>query len=439
MWYTGLTIGLVLCLVSHARAQSEATSEMSLSLQEALDIALAQHPTLRMGQTEMEAARQRVRQKMTDYLPRGVYTYRYTRQQIPLTTAVGGIEVEGGLRQRTISQTFNFNSADFSLSQLLFDFGRTLDSIRSAAASAEASLFDLETTRQTVIFNTKRAYYGVLSAQRLLQVAEETVRQNQQHLDEARARFKVGIAPRFDVTQSQVQLSNAELNLVTARNDVDLAHETLRTAMGVTRPLTFTLVDALDHRAVIFDGEALLTRAYTNRPELHSLRAQRKAAAEHVSSLRKHYLPSVSGDVQYNWTGRAYPLQEGWLWGVRLTVPLFDDILTTFQVGEARADLQNLEAQEDNLRQQIALEVRQSFLSLRQAAERIRVSEQALVQARENLGLAEGRYSTGLGNIIELTGAQVLLTSAHANNIQALYTFKTVMAELERVVGQRLE
>jgi outer membrane protein TolC len=290
-----------------------------------------------------------------------------------------------------------------------------------------------------VILNTKQAYYSTLSSQRLLQVAGETVRQNLKHLEEAQARFDVGLAPRFDVTQARVQVSNAELNLVTARHNVALARETLRTAMGVTGPFPYTLMDTLERQEFPFDDEALLTQAYANRPELRSIRAQQRSAAEQVSSLRKQYLPSVSGNAQYNWTGREHPLEDGWIWGVTLTVPLFDSILTTAEVGEGQANLRGLQAQEEDLRQQIALEVRQSWLNLRQAAESIRISEQTLVEARENLDIAEGRYSTGVGNIIELTDAQVSLTSAQANNVQALYSYKTAVAQLEKAIGQSLE
>lgn len=438
MRHAVLFVSLLFFLVCSARAQ-EPSAETTLTLQEAIGIALTHHPTLRMGQATVEAAQRRVQQEVAGYLPRGAYTYTYSRQQRPLTAAVGGVEVSGGLRTRTSSQTFNFNSTSVGMSQLLFDFGRTLAAIRSAQASVEASTADLETIRQTVIFNTKQAYYTVLSAQRLLQVAEETVQQNRKHLEEAQARFEVGLVPQFDVTQARVQVSNAELNLVTARNNVAVARETLRTAMGLPSPFTFTLADTLERSAVVFADEALLAQAYANRPELRSLRAQQRAAAERVSALRKQYLPSVSGNAQYNWTGREYPLQEGWLWGVTLTVPLFDSILTTAQVGEAQANLRNLEAQHENLRQQVTLEVRQSILNLREAEERIRVSEQVLLEARENLDLAAGRYSAGVGNIIEVTDAQVSLTSARANNIQALYTYKTVVAELEKAIGRPLE
>ena len=184
-----LAIGLLLCLLPNDGAQGESSTPASLTLQEALDTALARHPTLRIGQAAVEAAQQRVWQQEAGYPPRGAYTYTYTRQQRPLTAAVGGVQSSGG-QQRATSQLFNFNSTNFGMSQLLFDFGRTLDSIRSAVASVEASTADLETTRQTVILNSKQAYYGVLSSQRLLQVAEETVQQNQKHLEEAQARFQ---------------------------------------------------------------------------------------------------------------------------------------------------------------------------------------------------------------------------------------------------------
>lgn len=428
---------LLFALLLRKEGQGAPSQDTTLTLQEAVDTALAQHPTLRVGQATIEAAQQRVQQQIAGYLPRGGYTYNYTRKQQAITAAVGG--VQAGQQQRATSQLFNFNSTNFSMSQLLFDFGRTLDSIRSAIASVEASTADLETTRQTVILNTRQAYYSVLASQRLLQVADETVQQNQKHLEEAQARFDVGLAPRFDVTQAQVQLSNAQLNQVTARNNVALARETLRTAMGVTGPFLFTLVDTLERGTLTLNDASLLTQAYANRPELRSIQAQQRATAEQVSALQKQYLPSVAGNAQYNWTGRQYPLQQGWLWGVTLTFPLFDDFLTVGQVGEAQANLRGLQAQEDNLRQQIALEVRQSLLNLRQAEESIRVSEQTVVQAQENLAIAEGRYAAGVGNIIELTDAQVSLTSAQANNIQALATYKTTVAQLEKAVNQRLE
>lgn len=439
MQFTAVVLVSVMVLSAQARAEEETAHAPPLTLQEAVATALRNHPTIRMGQATVEAAQQRVRQQVAGYLPTGGYTYTYSRQARPLTAAVGGVDIGETQQRRTVTQFFNFNSTNFQINQLLFDFGKTLNSIQSAIASTEASTADLETTKQEVIFNTKQAYYSVLSSQRLLGVAEETVRQNQKHLEEAQARFDVGVAPRFDVTQAQVQVSNAELSRVEARNNVALGFETLRRAMGQNEPLRVKLLDQLAHRPVSLSEETIAQEAYVRRPELESIRAQQRASSERMSVLKKQFLPSVSGTAQYNWTGREYPLQEGWMWGVTLTMPLFDSILTTAQLGEEQATLRNLQAQEENLRQQVTLEVRQGVLNLRRAEESIRVNEQTLVQARENLDLAEGRYAAGVGNIIEVTDAQVSLTSAQANNITALYDYKTALAELEKAVGSSLE
>jgi outer membrane protein TolC len=408
-------------------------------VQEAVETALTHHPTVRIGTTAVEAAQARVRQQVAGYLPRGAYTYALTRQQRPVNSAVGGVQIGGGGQQQTISQIFNFHSTNFSMSQLLFDFGRTLDAIRSASASVDASAADLEATRQTIIVNTKQAYYGLLSSQQLLGVAEETVRQNQKHLEDAQARLEVGIAPRFDVTQAQVQVSTAELDLVTARNNVALGQETLRTTMGVRDFTDFVLIDMPAHQPVAIDDAEIVQQAYRFRPELHSIQAQQQTASQRVSSLQKQMLPSLSGNAQYNWTGRAHPLPEGWIIGATLTVPLFDDILTVAQVSEAQATLRGLEAQEEDLRQQVALDVRRSVLEMRRAEQSIRLSEQTVIQARENLELAEGRYSAGVGNIIEVTDAQVSFSSARANRIQAVYSYKTALAQLERALGKSLD
>jgi outer membrane protein len=436
---TAVVLVGVLVLLAQARAEEETAQAPPLTLQAAVDTALHNHPTIRMGQATVEAAQQRVRQQIAGYLPTGGYTYTYTRQARPLTSAVGGVDIGGTQQRRTVTQFFNFNSTNFQINQLFFDFGKNLKEIQAAVAATEASTADLETTKQDVIFNTKQAYYSVLSSQQLLGVAEETVQQNQKHLEEAQARFEVGVAPRFDVTRAQVQLSNAELARVEARNNVALGFETLRRAMGQNEPLHVRLIEQLEHPPVSFSDEVVMQEAYARRPELESIKAQQRASSEQISALKKQFLPSVSGTAQYNWTGREYPLQEGWLWGVTLTMPLFDSILTTAQLGEAQAIRRNLQAQEENIHQQVTLEVNQGLLNLRRAEESIRVNEQTVIQARESLELAEGRYSAGVGNIIEVTDAQLAFTLAQANNIKALYDYKTALAELEKAVGSPLE
>ena len=420
-----LAVAAFLALPAVAWAQERKT------LAECIEIALRQQPTLRAAAATVAAGRERVWEAAAAYLPQVSASYLASRRHASSSSLIGS----GGTMKN--AKTFPYYTTGATLSQVLFDFGQNLELIHAAQASAEALAADEQTQHDTVVFNVQQAYFALLAAYRLRDVAEETVAQNQKHLDLAQGRFDVGLAPRIDVTTAQVQLAQAELNRVTARNNVSLGRETLRNAIGLMGPLDFDIVDSLERAQVEVGDDQALDLAYANRPELRSLAAQMRAEAERVKAIEKDYLPKVTGSGSYTWSGSQYPLQQSWNFGAAVNLSLFNGGLTTAQVGEAKANLDNLRATEEATRQNVTLEVRTALLNLRQQAESIVVADKGLQQARENLALAEGRYKTGVGNIIELTDAQVALVSAEASRVQALVGYRTALATLERSTAYR--
>lgn len=425
-------MGAVICLVVavavpavELRAQE---SPPAKTLADCIALALDNHPRLKAAAATAAAGAARARQALANYLPQVSATYSANRRN---TSAAAGT----GTNLGTQADTFNFYSTGVSFSQLLFDFGQALHGIRAARANQQALAADATSEREIVIVTVKRAYFDLLAARRLLAVAEQTVRQSQQQLELAHGRFDVGLAPKFDVTRAQVQLASAELNQLTARNNVALARETLANALGLTGALDFEILDTLDaHELHVSESEALAA-AYDHRPELHSLRAQQLAATEQVAALQTRYLPYVTGGGNYTWTGSDYPLQSSWNLGASVNLSIFNGGLTAAQIGEAKANLSQVQFTAEVTRQTIALEVRQAALNLEQAAESIRVSEKGEQQARENLELATGRYHAGVGSIIELTDAQAAFTSAEASHVQSLYSYQTAVAALEKATA----
>jgi outer membrane protein len=408
------------------------------TLDECIALALAQQPTLRSADASVEAARERVWQSAAAYLPQVTANYNANRRSTTAGNLTGGGgSFTGGAGQR--QQTFNFFSTGVALSQVLFDFGQNLALVHRAKALQSSAAADADTQRDTVVFDVSQSYFGLLAAYRLRDVSDETVRQNQQHLDLAQGRFEVGFAPKFDVTQAQVQLAQAELAQVTARNNVTLGRETLRNALGLSGPLAFDIVDVLEARPVSLDDEAAVDLAFANRPELRSIRAQRDAAVQQIAAIQKDYLPKVNGSANYTFSGSSYPLQDNWNIGASVNLSVFNGGLTTAQVGEARANLSVIEANEESLRQNVELEVRQAMANVQQGRESVRVADKANRQAHENVELAEGRYATGAGSIIELTDAQASLASAEASLVQARVNYRIAVASLERATGQRFE
>lgn len=429
------TILVTLLLLSATPSEVRGEPPPKKTLAECVAIAAANHPDLKAASASVDAGHQRTLQAISGALPQIDANYSADRRNTSASARTGA-QIVGQNTNR--SQTFNFYSTGVSLSQILFDFGQSLDAIRSAQATEKSLRADESTARQTVLFNAKQAYFNLLTAARLLDVTEENVRQDHKHLDLAQGRFDVGLATRFDVTQAQVQLANAELARVTARNNVSVARETLRNALGIEGPLDFDIVDTLNLHDVQMDEAKALELAYDHRPELISQRLQHEALAEQIAALQKRYLPNITGDASYTYRGSDYPLESSWNVGASVNLSLFNGGLTTAQIGEARANLANLKYREQSLRQQVSLQVRQAVLNRTQALESIRVSDKGLQQARENLALAEGRYSTGVGNIIELTDAQASLTTAEGNNVQALSNYKTAVAALEQATAQSL-
>ena len=428
------TIAWVVCLSLLPYELAAADDLATKTLAECIEIAVQQHPSLKAAAASVGAGHQRVWQAASNYLPQVDATYGANRRNSSVSARIGGTASNVG----TQSQTFNFYNTGVSFTQVLFDFGQTLASIRSAQAAQQSLEADLSTQRDTVVLNVKQAYFNLLAAKRLLKVADDTVHQNEKHLEQAQGRYDVGMAPKFDVTNVQVQLAQAQLNQLTARNNVAVARETLRNALGMIGPLNFDIADDFGSRRVQISSEEALALAYDKRPELLSIQAQERSTEETISSLQKNYLPNLTGNGAYTWTGNDYPLESSWNIGANLNLSIFNGGLTTAQVGEAKFNLSNLKFNEDVLRQNIALEVRQAVLNLQQAAESIHVAEKGLQQARENLDLADGRYKTGVGNIIELTDAQTSLTTAEANYVQALYNYQNSVAAVEKATAQQL-
>jgi len=427
---TALALGaLLLGSRMAAPAPARAEDEPKKTLAECLAIAIEQHPDLKAAQAAAQVGHEQTWEAISTALPQINAIYgaqrRHTSAAASTAAQIGGSP-----------STFGFYSTGITFSQILFDFGQSLAGIKAAQATERSLQANADTARETVLFNVKQGYFNLLQASRLLAVADENVRANQKHLDLANGRFDVGVATRFDITQAEVLLINAQLAQLNARNNVALARETFRNALGIDGPLDFGIADTLDVHDVHVDPDKAVDLAYDHRPELASLRLQEESVNGQIVALERSYLPTINGNANYSYTGSSYPLENSWNFGATVNLSVFNGGLTTAQVGAAKANLAQLKAQEQSLRHQVALQVRQAVLNLAQASESIQVSEKGLQSAGENLAIAEGQYSAGIGNIIALTDAQALLTTAEGNNVQALAGYHTALAALEQATAQ---
>jgi outer membrane protein len=413
---------LLLMLIIPFKTEAEEVIKKGemLDLQRCIEIAIKRHPNIIAAMSTVDVNRSRIGQAQANYYPQLNWSSGYSRYS-PVS--------------RTTSRSFDEYTSSATLKQNIYDFGKTAAQVDIQRLNLNSSRLDMENAAEQIILNVKQAYYGLLQAKRSRDVALESVKQFEQHLEQARGFYEVGTKPKFDVTKAEVDLSNAKLNLIKAENALKIAKVNLNNALGLPDAPEYEIEDNLFFKKYEIPIEDAIKRAYENRPDLKSVIAKKNAAESSIDLAKKGYYPTLSGNADYNWSGETFPLNHGWDVGVTATFPIFSGFLTKYQVNEARSNLNVLKANEDALRQGIFLEVQQAYLNLHEAEERISTAEITVRQAEENLELAKGRYAAGVGNPIEITDAMVAYSNAKTAYIQALYDHKVAQASLEKAMG----
>jgi outer membrane protein len=395
-----------------------------LTLPEAVELALRQHPTIRSAVETNTAAQTRIPQAQSSYYPRIDWLSSFERSQA---------------YSQTLGRSVQSNSIGTALAgqQLIFDFGKTAAQVNQARAGVRLTTGQLEQTRDQVVFDAKQSYYQLLAARRLVKVADAAVDRAELNLRSAKGFFDVGTKPKSDVTKAEVEVANARVDQIRARNLVRLAETNLASALGLEATTPLQVQDILDFEPVPIDPATLLQEALRNRPELSQALAKVDAARAQLDGARAGYFPDLSAFGSYGWsTNDDPPLREAWSIGIQLSWNIFQGFLTVNQVKEAQALTEAARANYDALELQVRADVEQAGITVVEAAERIGANEKAVESAQENLRLAQGRYDAGVGTILDLTDAQLALTNAEADQVRALTDHKVGLARLDRAVGR---
>jgi outer membrane protein TolC len=416
-----------------AQASPPAGQVPEMTLDRLIGIALEHQPRIRNAEATRDVAGARLGTARAAYFPTIGTTAGYNRATS--NTAAGVSAATGNPIERHVSgNSVNNQSFTATFSQNVFDSFRREWRVQAAREELSASGLDLSTTRQSVVLNVQQAYYSHLLALRLVQVNQEAVDRNIQNLERAKGFFEVGTRPKIDVTRAQVDLANAQLALVQARNQVATTLAALNNAIGVPAHPPYRLKEELEIAPTSGTLDDSVRVALEYRPELLALQARVRSAEANLTLARRNFLPTLTADANWSYRGQELPYAPNWLAGVTLTVPVFNRPLFS-QVDEAAGNLAAAQANEEITRQNILLEVQQSYADLVGARESIEASEVLVQQARENLELAQGRYQVGVGPFIDVTDAQLALTQAESQNNQALVNFKLAEARLRRATG----
>src|SRR5205823_468183 len=397
-----------------------------LTLDEVVRTALENHSSVKSAQFQIKAQDAFVHQQMAAYYPTVNFNNSYrTSNTVSGTSA-------------TASRAFDSFTGAGNASMTLYNFGKREGAVQSARDTLDATQYAYNTTANNIVLAVKQAYYGVLQANALLRVNEETVRDREETLRQTQGFYDVGTKPRSDVTQAQANLYLAQANLILARNGVDVAWANLRNAMGVDDYPRQPLAEELAVTPFSMALAEAKEEAFAARPELLQFAALLKAEDQLIAVARRNHLPDLLFSSIYGRQGvTGESPQNNWQVQLSLNVPIFNGFQTTYQLQQALYTYQSIKEQARVQRQQVALQVEQSYLNLTTAREVVKANEAAVKAAKENLELHEGRYQVGYAPIVEVTDAQTTYTTAQTNYVNALVSYKLAMAQLVNAMGRQ--
>lgn len=418
-----------------------------LAFDEALRLARSRHPLVAAARMRTLAAEARRGQARSAYYPQ-VHTWveylRGTEAGSPTSiitfpdyARVGGSN-PAGVRN---SDSFNNFIAAATVRQLIYDFGRTQGTVASQEALVAVARMTERLTEQTILNSAGQAFYGVLAGREDVRVSEESVVRTQGILDFVTAGNKAGLRPPNEVARAQADSAAAKLALIRANASLDVARLNLANALGAPDDRVEPVgAPALD-RSVMSEEKAREV-ASTTRPEVQALLAQKQAMKETLRAAKAGHLPTIEATGGLNVRGQfAAPpgVDElhvfNWDVGLLVHVPIFQGFAVSERVNEVSAELRALEHTESDVRQTIALEVKQALLGVASADQAAVAAESAIASAKLALDISESRYRTGLSTIVEVTEAQAAYVSAQASGVRAVYETRTSRALLQRALG----
>ena len=456
-------------IVSFKKAQQNL---ITMSLEECVNYALEHNPNLAVGLQQIKAAESGIGQQKASFAPRLTARVNYNH-----------LANSGSRIANTHTDSIGFNAG---ISQLIWDFGKTTARINMAKYDTLSAQYDYDYDILNVVYNVKINYYNVLRALANLDIYEQNVRINTLNFERTKAMFDEGLKSKIDVVNAEVNLADSKIQLVDAQNNLATNVLALKNSMYYSDSKNFIvqntenfgflkadykkkmqsledikqsgsmlkknedglimLTSGIEHNDIIQDYELSpykLTRqeavdkALENRPDLKSNRMLAKVQEESLKAIKRSYAPELTADLTWGYTKNeatyTSPLQVGASMGLGSINPY--GIHYQIKEGEAYLDIANHNV--NIAKSDIYWEVQENYINMRQLERKIPLMNQKVKATLENFELADGRYSVGLNNYVELQDALANYNNSQLNFVEAVFQYNVARETLRKSMGEK--
>ena len=399
------------------------------SLDDCIKVAIANNPDIKASIYNEEVFKSKIGQAWSNYFPTINGGFDFSRNGNKYSHAK---HLPYGYKSMYVSMGY---VPTVSANMLLFDFGKTKANADMAKNMYLASKEDTKENINTIIYGIKYAYFNILFAQAQIKVYEDTVKDYQLQLNQAWSFYKLGKKAKLDVVTADYNLGKAKLNLVKAKNILEVARTELSRIMGLPEYTNYELSDDLILNALDITSEEAIKMAMDVRPELLSAEKNTKAAKMNLRAARREFTPNIGAYGSYAYgLGNDYNLRSTQI-GVGLDFNALNLMLTKKQINEAKAEYKKSLAQYDSIRDSVYFNVKKAYIDLQTDKESIVIAKLALDQAKEQYRQVTGRYKAGVGDAIELKDGENTYLSARLDFYNAVLNYNLSYANLEKEIG----
>jgi outer membrane protein TolC len=417
-----------------------AQDKKKMTVEESVKVGLENSNFLHSSKMNMKYAEAKSKEVNTFRLPSLTFGASYTR-----LSEVDPFSVSTPFGKFNISPAI-FNNYNFkvTLQQPLFTGFKLESNSKMADLSYKASKEDFNSDKNELIYNIKKAYWGLFQANQIKKVTEENVAQVQAHLTDVKNLFDQGLATKNDVLKVQVQLGEAQLRLIDSKNAVQLANINLDNILGISLSTEIEPVNNIEKRSKdVSDLSSLLDKAYSVRPELKSMDYRVKASETGITAAKSDWWPQLylTGNYYYSRPNqRILPTQDKfnatWDISVSMSFNLWNWGATSDRTDAAEAQFEQAKDGYKVLKDRVTLEVTANYLNINKSEEKMTVSEQSVKQAEENYKVTDEKFKNGLALNSDLLDAEVALLQAKTNYIQSVVDYELALAQLKKSIGE---
>ena len=448
----------------------------SITLKDCISKALSNSPMIKRAKINYEMAKKNIKIAQSVYFPTisaGV-GYDFTNR-------------EGSKINSTTTNGFN---AKAGISQLIWNFGKSGANIKMQKFNKIVAGYDFDTMVLNTIFDVKVKYYSTLASKAAIEIDNANLQINERNYQRTKAYFEEGLKSKIDLVNSEVYVTDAKVSLIRSEtlyknalnelnNSMYLAYnpeynievpkefdkvrditpksltdfskpidELLAPPKDINNALLSGSVDTTDYTSLYkfknfpYSFEKCLEIANKNRPDIRAYENTIKAMEQYLNIIKRQYFPELSANGTYNFnagnTNSNSSTTNTFGLGVNLTSSL-NIMNEKYQIDNAKLQVDLAQNELDLLKQNIYFEVQQAYINMMEFEEQIPLLEQKIKQTLENLELADGRYSVGLGDYIELQDAKINYNNAQHSFVKAVFNYNVARAKLEQAIAMEQE